>query len=534
MEEISSKVNVLGSKYIENYASMKKIILELESYFEFSRSEGSKEKIKRARKRNKLLAREKIDLLLDENKPYVELMSLAGLKHENGFGAGGTTVVVLGYVSGILCLINANVATRKAGAIDYATSLKNLRLSQIASENELLTINLVESGGANLPDQDRVFNNYGRFFMEMSQRSKKGIPSISVVFGNATAGGAYVPGMSDYTIMQKNNAKVFLAGPPLVKMATNEDANDEELGGALMHSTISGVSDFLANDEKHALEITRDLVSKIYESKFQKHDYEKYALLPRFNEDEILGIIPSNLKKPLDIREFIMRFIDSSEYIEFKENYGKTMLCCWAKINGYPVGIIANNGVIFIESARKATHFIQLANKSNTPLLFIHNTTGFMVGKKHEQNGMINTGSQLVHAVAGSTVPHISLQVGNSYGAGNYAMCGRSFNPRFLFSYPNSKSGVMGADQLAGVMEIVKRKSAESLNKEIDEKLLLEEKKKLAEQADKKASVWHTTSEVWDDGVIDPRDTRKYLSLALSAVYNTEIKGTDSFGVFRM
>ena len=459
-------------------------------------------------------------------------MPLAGLKHEKGFGAGGTTVVVLGYVSNVLCLINANVATRKAGAVDYATSLKNLRLSQIAKENKLLTINLVESGGANLPDQDRVFNNYGKFFMEMSQRSKQGIPSISVVFGNATAGGAYVPGMSDYTIMQKNNAKVFLAGPPLVKMATNEDANDEELGGALMHSSISGASDFLADDEKHAIKIARDLVSKIKKPEISK--YEKEALSPRFDDDEILGIISSNLKKPFDIRELIMRFIDSSEYTEFKENYGKTMLCCWAKINGYPIGIIANNGVIFIESARKATHFIQLANKSNTPLLFIHNTTGFMVGKKHEQNGMINSGSQLIHAVAGSTVPHISLQVGNSYGAGNYAMCGRSFNPRFLFSYPNAKSGVMGADQLAGVMEILKRKSAMSLNKVIDENLLLEEKKKLAEQADKKASIWHTTSEVWDDGVIDPRETRKYLSLALSAVYSSEIKGTDSFGVFRM
>ena len=532
MKVVNSKIDTLSSKYIENYASMKEIINELESYFEVSRQEGRKEQIKRARKRNKLLAREKLDLLLDTNKPYIELMSLAGLQHEGGFGAGGTTVVVLGYVSGILCLINANVATRKAGAIDYATSLKNLRLSQIASENKLLTINLVESGGANLPDQDRVFNNYGRFFMEMSKRSKEGIPSISVVFGNATAGGAYVPGMSDYTVMQKNNAKVFLAGPPLVKMATNEDSNDEELGGALMHSTISGVSDFLAENEKHAIEITRDLVSKIQEPKQNK--FEKNALSPKFIEDEILGIIPSNLKKPFDIRELIMRFVDSSEFTEFKENYGKTMLCCWSKINGYPVGIIANNGVIFIESAKKTTHFIQLANKSHIPLLFIHNTTGFMVGKKHEQSGMINSGSQLIHAVAGSTVPHISLQVGNSYGAGNYAMCGRSFNPRFLFSYPNVKSGVMGADQLAGVMEIVKRKSAASLNKEIDEKILLQEKKKLAEQADKKASVWHTTSEVWDDGVIDPRDTRKYLSLALSAVYSSEIKGSDSFGVFRM
>ena len=338
--------------------------------------------------------------------------------------------------------------------------------------------------------------------------------------------------MSDYSILQKNAAKVFLAGPPLVKMATNEDANEEELGGAQMHSSISGVSDFLANDEKHAIEIAKNLIKKIKQP--EANNYESDASSPKFDKNEILGIIPSNLKKAFDIRELVKRFVDGSEFIEFKENYGRTMFCCWTKINGYPIGIIANNGVIFIESARKATHFIQLANKSNTPLLFIHNTTGFMVGKRYEQNGMINSGSQLIHAVAGSTVPHISLQVGNSYGAGNYAMCGRSFDPRFLFSYPNVKSGVMGADQLSGVMEIIKRNSASSLNKAIDEEKLKIEKEKLAEQADKKASVWHTTSEVWDDGVIDPTDTRKYLSLALAAVYNNEIKGSSSFGVFRM
>ena len=497
MKGKKSNIDVLSSNFIENEISMKILLKELNLYFKLSKLEGNKDKIKRTRRRKKLLAREKIDLLLDKKKPHIELMSLAGLKHENGFGAGGTTVVVLGYVSNVLCLINANVATRKAGAIDYATSLKNLRLSQIANENKLLTINLVESAGANLPDQDRIFNNYGKFFMEMSRRSKEGIPTISVVFGNATAGGAYVPGMSDYSIFQKNAAKVFLAGPPLVKMATNEDANEEELGGAQMHSSISGVSDFLANDEKHALEITKNLITKIKQPVAK--NYESDASSPKFVKDEILGIIPSNLKKPFDIRELVKRFVDSSEFIEFKENYGRTMFCCWTKINGYPIGIIANNGVIFIESARKATHFIQLANKSNTPLLFIHNTTGFMVGKRYEQNGMINSGSQLIHAVSGSTVPHISLQVGNSYGAGNYAMCGRSFEPRFLFSYPNAKSGVMGSDQLAGVMEIVKRNSASSLNKVIDEEKLQIEKKKLAEEADEKASVWHTTSEVWDD-----------------------------------
>ena len=525
-------VDVLSSGFIENEISMKKLLSELNSYYKLSKQEGSAAQIKRTRARKKLLAREKIDLLLDKKKPHIELMPLAGLKHENGFGAGGTTVVVLGYVSNVLCLINANVSTRKAGAVDYATSLKNLRLSQIAKENKLLTINLVESGGANLPDQDRVFNNYGKFFFEMSKRSKEGIPTISVVFGNATAGGAYVPGMSDYSIFQKNTAKVFLAGPPLVKMATNEDANDEELGGAQMHSSISGVSDFLAKNEKDAIEITKKLIKNI--KKPTQNKFENDSIAPKFDKKEILGIIPSHLKKPFDIRDLVKRFVDGSEFIEFKENYGITMFCCWTKINGYPVGIIANNGVIFLESARKATHFIQLANKSNIPLLFIHNTTGFMVGKKYEQNGMINVGSQLIHAVSGSTVPHISLQVGNSYGAGNYAMCGRSFEPRFLFSYPNAKSGVMGADQLSGVMEIIKRNSASSLNKVIDEDKLKIEKKKLAEQADQKASVWHTTSEVWDDGVIDPTDTRKFLSLALATVYSSEIKGSSSFGVFRM
>lgn len=299
-----------------------------------------------------------------------------------------------------------------------------------------------------------------------------------------------------------------------------------------MHSSISGVSDFLAKDEKDALEITKNLIRKIKSPTENK--YEVDATEPKFDKKEILGIIPSHLKKPFDIRDLIKRFVDGSEFLEFKENYGRTMFCCWTKINGYPVGIIANNGVIFIESARKATHFIQLANKSNTPLLFIHNTTGFMVGKKYEQNGMINVGSQLIHAVSGSTVPHISLQVGNSYGAGNYAMCGRSFDPRFLFSYPNVKSGVMGADQLSGVMEIIKRNAAASSNRTIDESKLKKEKKALAEDADKRASVWHTTSEVWDDGVIDPTETRKYLSLALATVYSTEIKGSDSFGIFRM
>ena len=525
-------VDVLSSNFIENEISMKILLKELNSYFKLSKIEGSKEKIKRTRSRKKLLAREKIDLLLDKKKPHIELMPLAGLKHENGFGAGGTTVVVLGYVSDVLCLINANVATRKAGAIDYATSLKNLRLSQIASENKLLTINLVESGGANLPDQDRVFNNYGKFFLEMSRRSKEGIPTISVVFGNATAGGAYVPGMSDYSIFQKNTAKVFLAGPPLVKMATNEVADDEELGGAQMHSSISGVSDFLAKDEKDALEITKNLIKKIKQPTENK--YENDATAPKFDKKEILGIIPSHLKKPFDIRYLVKRFVDSSEFIEFKENYGRTMFCCWTKINGYPVGIIANNGVIFIESARKATHFIQLANKSNTPLLFIHNTTGFMVGKKHEQNGMINVGSQLIHAVSGSTVPHISLQVGNSYGAGNYAMCGKAYDPRLIVAWPSAELAVMSGNSAAKVLLQIEAASLKKQGKEITPEVEKELYDRIKARYDEQVSPYYAASRVWTDAVINPLDTRTWISMGIEAANHAPIEKKFNLGLIQV
>ena len=525
-------VDVLSSNFIENEISMKILLKELNSYFRLSKTEGSKEKIKRTRSRKKLLAREKIDLLLDKKKPHIELMPLAGLKHENGFGAGGTTVVVLGYVSDVLCLINANVATRKAGAIDYATSLKNLRLSQIASENKLLTINLVESGGANLPDQDRVFNNYGKFFLEMSRRSKEGIPTISVVFGNATAGGAYVPGMSDYSIFQKNTAKVFLAGPPLVKMATNEVADDEELGGAQMHSSISGVSDFLAKDEKDALEITKNLIKKIKQPTENK--YENDATAPKFDKKEILGIIPSHLKKPFDIRYLVKRFVDSSEFIEFKENYGRTMFCCWTKINGYPVGIIANNGVIFIESARKATHFIQLANKSNTPLLFIHNTTGFMVGKKHEQNGMINVGSQLIHAVSGSTVPHISLQVGNSYGAGNYAMCGKAYDPRLIVAWPSAELAVMSGNSAAKVLLQIEAASLKKQGKEITPEVEKELYDRIKARYDEQVSPYYAASRVWTDAVINPLDTRTWISMGIEAANHSPIEKKFNLGLIQV
>ncbi len=315
-------------------------------------------------------------------------------------------------------------------------------------------------------------------------------------------------------------------------MATNEESTDEELGGAQMHSSISGVSDFLAENEDDAIKIAR----KIIEININDNVKQTKNNLnpPLYKKEELLGIIPENLKNPFDIRDLIVRFVDNSEFYEFKENYGVTMKCGWSKINNHSVGIIASNGVIFSEAAKKATQFIQLANKNNIPILFIHNTTGFMVGKRHEQNGMVNHGAQLIHAVAGSEVPHITLLVGNSYGAGNYAMCGRSFDPRFLFTYPNVKSGVMGAEQLAGVMEIIKTNSAKNSDIKIDKRKLNKEKKDLIILAEEKASVWHTSSELMDDGIIDPRNTRFYLSFCLDIINKEKIKGSSSYGTFRL
>ncbi len=408
-----------------------------------------------------------------------------------------------------------------------------MRLGEIADENKLPVINLVESGGANLQDQAKIFNYGGESFRQITRRSKAGLATISIVFGNATAGGAYVPGMSDFSIFQKKSAKVFLAGPPLVKMATNETATDEELGGAEMHSRVSGVSDFLAEDEKDALRIARELMSYIKTSTPTLIP-EGEIKPPKFDAEEILGVVPANIKTPFDARKLIMRITDDSDFTEFKPEYGDTLVTGWAKINGYPVGILANNGVIFSESANKGAQFIQLSNKNNIPLIFMHNTTGYMVGKAYEEGGIIKNGAKLINAVSNSEVPHITLMIGSSYGAGNYGMNGRSYHPRFLFAYPNSKVGVMGSEQLAGVMEIIQRASAKSAGTEYDEVKGNMIKQMLIAEADSKSSAWYSTSEMWDDGIIDPRDTRNFLGYSLAIVYNQEIKGADAFGVFRM
>jgi len=532
MQQHKSTITSNSQQFKTNHAEMLELVGKLGRHLEESRFQGKEKHIERVRKRGKMLARERIELVLDRDSPFLELMPLAGMERKGGFGAGGTNVSGIGLVAGKLCMVNSNVGTRKGGSVDASTVFKSLRLGEIAMENRLPSINLVESGGANLPEQDKIFNYGGKSFRQITQRSKAGLTTISVVFGNATAGGAYVPGMSDFSIFQKQAAKVFLAGPPLVKMATNEEATEEELGGAEMHSRVSGVSDFLAEDELDGIRIARELMEIVNVS--TPHLIPKGKIeAPLYDADEILGVVPSNIKTPFDVRELIMRVTDGSRFTEFKPEYGSTMVTGWAKIHGYPVGILANNGVIFSESANKATQFIQLSNKNNIPLIFMHNTTGYMVGKAYEEGGIIKNGAKLINAVSNSEVPHIALMIGSSYGAGNYGMNGRSYQPRFLFSYPNAKVGVMGSEQLAGVMEIIQRAAAKKTGIPYDAEQAEMLKQMLIMEAESKSSAWYSTSEQWDDGLLDPRETRNFLGFSLAIVYNQPIKGAEGFGVFR-
>ncbi len=532
MSTLKSKINTNSASYSENREEMLKLLEKLNANLEKSRFQGREKHLERARKKGKMPARERIDALLDQDSPFLELMPLAGLGGD-GFGPGGTLVSGIGLVSGRLCMVNANVGTNKGGSIDHATLQKSIRLAEIAMENDLAVINLVESAGANLPDQSKIFNFGGIIFREITRRSKKGLTTISVVFGNSTAGGAYIPGMSDYTIMVKENAKVFLAGPPLVKMATNEVVDDESLGGAEMHSKVSGVSDFLANDELEGLKIARDLVSWLKEPEAVKPDRET-APEPTFDPEELLGIVSTDLKRPFDAREVLARVVDGSEFLEFKKDYGSTLVTGFARIHGYKVGVLANNGVLFSDSANKGAHFIQLCNRQDLPLIFLQNITGFMVGKKYEQEGIIKHGAKLINAVSNSTTPAITIMMGASYGAGNYAMMGRAYQPRFLFSYPNLKIAVMGSDQLSGVMEIIARQAAKKAGVEYDEEQGKQMREYMMKEVDKQSDAWYSTGQLWDDGVIDPRDTRNVLGMCLTVVHNAPFKGTSEWGVFRM
>jgi acetyl-CoA carboxylase carboxyltransferase component len=404
----------------------------------------------------------------------------------------------------------------------------------IAKENRLPLINLIESGGADLPDQASVFITGGKWFRNLTQLSKLGIPTVAIVFGSSTAGGAYFPAMCDYSVMVKDQAKVFLGGPPLVKMATGEESTDEELGGAEMHSRTSGLSDYFAHDEHEAIRMGRDIVSHFNWRK-QGYGPTKPADAPVHDPDDILGVIPRDLRVPFDQLEIFARVVDGSRFEEYKALYGTSILTGWASIHGYPIGVVANQrGVIFSEEAHKATEFIQLCNRYDTPILFSHNTTGYMVGKEYEQRGIIKDGAKMVNAVANSEVPHIALMAGVSYGAGNYGMSGRSFDPRFVFGYPNHKVAVMGPKQLAGVMSIIARASAEASGTPFDEEADAKRRSEIEAQIEHEEQSYFSTALVRDDGLIDPRDTRHVIGIALSAIHSGPVKGTDRFGVFRM
>jgi acetyl-CoA carboxylase carboxyltransferase component len=528
---IRSSIDHKSGSYSANYAAMQGALGRLRAELQRSTQGGGEKYVKRHLERGKLLPRDRIETLLDAGSYFLEIATLAGHGMENEFPGAGV-IGGIGLVSGRECLITANEATAKGGATSEAGLWKNSRLAEIARTNHLPGIMLVESAGADLPVQSKIFVAGGRGFREITRRSKERIPTISVVFGSSTAGGAYLPGMSDYVVMVKKQAQVFLAGPPLVKMATGEISDEESLGGAEMHSRISGLSDYLAEDELDGIRIARDIVSHF---SWRKPDLPELGPVsePVYDPDELLGIASADVRVPFEIRDVIARIVDASELAEFKPEYGPTLVAGFARIHGFPIGILGNNGVLMSESSGKGAQFIQLCNQQHIPLLFLQNITGFMVGRTYEEEGIIRNGAKLINAVSNSTVPAITIMVGGSYGAGNYAMCGRAYDPRFLFTWPNHRIAVMGEKQLSGVMDIIKREAALKTGQPIDEAKLESGRKMLEDQIQRESDCYFATARLWDDGIIDPRDTRTVIAIALSAAYNAPVRGTMEWGVFR-
>ena len=493
---------------------------------------GGDKYVERHHDRGKLLARERIELLIDEDSAFLELSSLAAWGTD--FAVGGSIVTGIGVVEGVECMIVANDPTVKGGSSNPSTLKKGQRAAQIAAENQLPTINLVESGGADLPTQKDIFIPGGASFRNITRASAAGTPTVALVFGNSTAGGAYVPGMSDYVVMVDGGAKVFLGGPPLVKMATGEESDDESLGGAQMHAKTSGLADYLAVDEYDAIRLGRQIVRRL---NWRKHGAQPAPAYdePVYDAEDLLGIVPTDPKVPFDPREVIARIVDGSDFDEFKPLYGGSLVTGFAQLHGYPIGVLANaQGVLFSEESQKAAQFIQLANQVHTPLLFLHNTTGYMVGAEYEQGGIIKHGALMINAVSNSAVPHLSVVMGSSYGAGNYGMSGRAYEPRFMFSWPNAKSAVMGPAQLAGVVSIVARQAAESKGQPYDEDGDAQMRAYVEKQIEEQSLAYFTSGMLYDDGVIDPRDTRTVLGICLSTIHNAEVKGAEGYGVFRM
>ena len=544
--KIKSNLDTNSEEFSQNKEMMLDKISFLDELLDKAKLGGGKHHHERLAKRGKMPVRERVFNLLDPDTPFLEIAPFAAYGTE--FTVGGGCVCGIGVVAGTECVIFANDPSVLAGAMTVYVGEKWNRAMEIARVNRLPYINFVESAGGDLRmgtgkkgDQPPIaptighthFAATGRFFYDMTELSKMRIPVISVVFGSSTAGGAYQPGMSDYNIFVKDQAKVFLAGPPLVKMATGEESDDETLGGAKMHSEVSGLSDYLAEDEMDAIRLCRNVVSHLH---WEKEGMEPTLLgdEPTLDPEELLGLVDEDLKSPLDIREVIGRIVDGSRFEEYKPLYGKTMICGWSMMHGYPVGIVGNNGPIYPESAEKAATFIQLCNKRNMPIIFLQNVTGFLVGKDFERQAIIKKGSQLINAVSNSTVPHITIIVGSSYGAGTYAMSGKAYDNKFTFLWPTAKIAVMGPKQIAGVMSIVRRGQAARKGEKFDEKADAEIVKMVENAAEQMSLGLVASSMITDDGIIDPRDTRTIIGFCLSVINNSEIKGASEFGVFRL
>ena len=533
--KLESTLDTRSDDFKNNVAAMQKVVDDLHTTIQKILLGGGEEARKKHLARGKLLPRDRVQMLLDAGTPFLELSQLAAFNMYNNDAPSAGVITGIGRISGQECVIVCNDATVKGGTYYPMTVKKHLRAQEIAEQNHLPCIYLVDSGGANLPNQDEVFpdrDHFGRIFFNQANLSAQGIPQIAVVMGSCTAGGAYVPAMSDESIIVNNQGTIFLGGPPLVKAATGEVVSAEDLGGGDVHTRLSGVVDHLAQNDTHALSLARTIVANLNRQKPSQLTL-KPATEPAYPAQELYGVIPVDTRKPFDVREVIARIVDGSEFDEFKARYGTTLVCGFAHIHGMPVGIIANNGILFSESALKGTHFIELCCQRKIPLVFLQNITGFMVGRKFENEGIARNGAKMVTAVATAAVPKVTVIIGGSFGAGNYGMCGRAFSPRMLWMWPNARISVMGGEQAASVLATVKRDGIEAKGGTWTEQEEAQFKQPIKQQYEEQGHPYFASARLWDDGVIDPIDTRTVLALGLLAALNAPI-GETKFGLFRM
>jgi len=535
MSVLESQLNARSADFQANAAAMQALVDDLQTQLARAAAGGGESARARHTARGKLLPRDRVQMLLDPGTPFLELAPLAAHAMYGGEAPCAGLIAGIGRVSGVDCMIVCNDATVKGGTYYPITVKKHLRAQEVAQQNQLPCIYLVDSGGANLPNQDEVFpdrDHFGRIFYNQATMSAQGIAQIAVVMGSCTAGGAYVPAMSDESIIVKNQGTIFLGGPPLVKAATGEVVSAEDLGGGDVHTRLSGVADHLAQNDMHALSLARQAVASLNRRKNVPVALQA-PRPPRYEPAELYGVVPTDTRKPFDVREIIARIVDGSEFHEFKARYGSTLVCGFAHIEGMPVGIVANNGILFSESAQKGAHFIELCGQRKVPLVFLQNITGFMVGRKYENEGIARHGAKMVTAVATVNVPKFTVIIGGSFGAGNYGMCGRSYSPRFLWMWPNARIAVMGGEQAASVLATVKRDGIEAKGGRWSAEEEAEFKRPLLEQFADQSHPYYASARLWDDGVIDPADTRRVLALGLSASLNAPIPDA-KFGVFRM